>query len=234
MTEDEQIKRADSLARLIREFEDEPSENQALKRAAANDVRKLAEYLVSRDWNLKDLEALVDALGEPVVVGAKSRVRRGFGGFSEAANSGDVTSFFDRSPVIGKENPIAPPLDLAPLVLEDGTRAVVGKGVFGLAYEGPPGHVHGGFLAAAFDEVCGMAQSLSGSPGMTARLTVNYRKPTPLEVEVVFEAKIIDIQGRKIYTQATSFVDGEKTAEADALFISIDFERLASFIKPSK
>ena len=31
---------------------------------------------------------------------------------------------------------------------------------FGAAYEGPPGSVHGGIIAAAFDEVLGMTQSL--------------------------------------------------------------------------
>ena len=42
-----------------------------------------------------------------------------------------------------------------------------GPGRVGPAYEGPPGCVHGGFIAAAFDEVLGSTQSLSGSPGMT-------------------------------------------------------------------
>ena len=54
---------------------------------------------------------------------------------------------------------------------------MVGTATFGAAYEGPPGCVHGGFVAAAFDEVLGSTQSLSGEPGMTGRLTVNYRSP---------------------------------------------------------
>ena len=37
---------------------------------------------------------------------------------------------------------------------------------FGSAYEGPPGCVHGGFVAAAFDEVLGFVQSLGGQPGL--------------------------------------------------------------------
>ena len=59
---------------------------------------------------------------------------------------------------------------------------------FGSAYEGPPGHVHGGFVAAAFDEVLGYVQSLGGRPGMTGTLTVRYRSPTPLYTELRFEA----------------------------------------------
>ena len=46
----------------------------------------------------------------------------------------------------------------------DGDR-MVGSATFGAAYEGPPGCVHGGYVAAAFDEVLGSTQSLSGSPG---------------------------------------------------------------------
>jgi hypothetical protein len=53
---------------------------------------------------------------------------------------------------------------------------------FGSAYEGPPGCVHGGYVAAAFDEMLGFVQSLGGNPGMTARLTFPIgvrRRSTP-------------------------------------------------------
>jgi acyl-coenzyme A thioesterase PaaI-like protein len=104
---------------------------------------------------------------------------------------------------------------------------IVGEVTFNAAYEGPPGCVHGGHLAAAFDEVLGLAQSLSGSPGMTARLTVNYRKPTPLHQPLRFEAKISNREGRKVFTVGKCFANGVLTAEADALFISVDFTSLA-------
>ena len=57
---------------------------------------------------------------------------------------------------------------------------VTARSRFGSAYEGPPGCVHGGYVAAAFDELLGAAQSLSGTQGMTADLEVDYRTPTPL------------------------------------------------------
>ena len=41
---------------------------------------------------------------------------------------------------------------------------------FGDAYEGPPGCVHGGFIAASFDEMLGFVAGATGKPGMTARL----------------------------------------------------------------
>ncbi len=65
---------------------------------------------------------------------------------------------------------------------------VIGHANFGVAYEGPPGYVHGGIIAAAFDEVLGMAQSLTGNPGMTGTLSIRYRRPDPcLLTELVFE-----------------------------------------------
>ena len=71
---------------------------------------------------------------------------------------------------------------------------------FGAAYEGPPTCVHGGFVAAAFDEVLGLAQSLGGNPGMTGTLTVRYRKPTPLHTDLRFEATLDGQEGRKLFT----------------------------------
>ncbi len=98
----------------------------------------------------------------------------------------------------------------------------IGSAVFGSAYEGPPGAVHGGYVAAAFDEVLGYVQSMSGSPGMTGTLTVKYRKPTPIHTELFFEAELLRVEGRKIFTHGELFAGDLLTAEADGLFISVD------------
>ena len=127
----------------------------------------------------------------------------------------------DRSPVIGLGNPVAPPLSFR---AEDGK--VVGTGSFGMQYEGPPGHVHGGFVAAALDELLGMAQTLSGKSGMTGTLTVRYRRPTPLYKQLRFTAWVDRIEGRKIFTSGTIH-DGETLcAEAEGVFISVDFHAM--------
>jgi acyl-coenzyme A thioesterase PaaI-like protein len=82
--------------------------------------------------------------------------------------------------------------------------------------------VHGGFVAAAFDEVLGLAQSLSLRPGMTGRLTVHYRRPTPLHKELVLIGELAAVEGRKIFTKGQLFAGDLLTAEAEGLFISID------------
>ena len=148
-----------------------------------------------------------------------------FEGFSESANAGDPHAFFDHSPIIGRANPLAPPLDLA--TLED---KVVGRARFGSAYEGPPGAVHGGYVAAAFDELLGMAQSLGGKPGMTGTLTIRYRRPHPLHTEIEFEAELVRVEGRKIFTTGRSYAGGNLLAEAEGIFISVDFSKIAELM----
>lgn len=134
--------------------------------------------------------------------------------------------FIDHSPLVGPLNPLAPPIEMS----MDGT-SVTGTVTFGDAYEGPPGCVHGGFIAASFDELLGFAQGLSGAPGMTARLTVQYRSPTPLHQPLVFRGGVDHVEGRKIFVTGDLRVaaDDRLCAEAEGLFISMKpetFERL--------
>ena len=112
---------------------------------------------------------------------------------------------------------------------ESSTGAVVGDVRYTDPYEGPPGCVHGGFIAAGFDEMLGFAQSLSGQPGMTGRLLVSYRSPTPLHQPVRYEGRVDRVEGRKIFTVATLHHGDTLCAEAEGLFISMKpevFQRL--------
>lgn len=143
-------------------------------------------------------------------------------GHSETATAGNVGAFFDQSPLIGLANPLAPPITVG----KAGEQSAIASVTFGSAYEGPPGSVHGGFVAAAFDEVLGYVQSLSGNPGMTGTLTIRYRQPTPLHRELIFEGEIVRVEGRKIYTEGRVTCDGELTAEAEGIFISVAREKI--------
>ena len=118
------------------------------------------------------------------------------------------------SPIVGAENPLAPfvTIDITP-------EGVTGRVVFGAPYEGPPGHVHGGVIASTFDELLSIANIRGEAPGVTGRLTVHYRKPTPLHREVLIETWHDRRQGRRIIARGTMTVDGEVTAEAEGLFI---------------
>jgi acyl-coenzyme A thioesterase PaaI-like protein len=144
---------------------------------------------------------------------------------------GTGPSFLDRSPVIGSMNPVAPPMqiELQEAVHGEAYGTVTGHVNFSAVYEGPPGCVHGGFLAAAFDEVLGITQSLSGNPGLTGQLSIRYLSPSPLHVDLVFTGRIVKIEGRKIHTAAVLKNGDTVCAESEGLFISMSpevFERL--------
>jgi acyl-coenzyme A thioesterase PaaI-like protein len=130
----------------------------------------------------------------------------------------DHGDYLPRSPVVGEASPLSPRLDWE-IVDDDGRVVVEGRGAFGAPYEGPPGFVHGGWIACAFDEMLGIANIASGHPGMTGRLTVHYRRPTPLFRDLRFRAWVDRVEGRRIMSRARCFDGDTLTAEADGLFV---------------
>jgi acyl-coenzyme A thioesterase PaaI-like protein len=89
----------------------------------------------------------------------------------------------------------------------------------GALYEGPPGLVHGGASALVLDQVLGEAAAVGGSPGMTGRLTVHYRRPTPLG-DLTVSARLESSEGRKAIVKGEiRDADGQVTVEAEGLFI---------------
>jgi acyl-coenzyme A thioesterase PaaI-like protein len=197
------------------------SSKWAQKRRLADAMRLVIERLVPSNAPEDELRRAADGL-ERYAEQLRSHPRlRYVHGFSESATAGDVGAFFDQSPMIGLANPLAPPIRLS----QTGPRTALGLVTFGSAYEGPPGHVHGGFVAAAFDEVLGFVQSLGERPGMTGTLTVRYRAPTPLHTELRFEAELVGMEGRKILTRGSVIAGGRVCAEAEGIFISVARER---------
>ena len=139
-------------------------------------------------------------------------------GFGETSITGSTPDpMFDHSPILGIANPIAPPMSLTE---QDGV--VVATVSMPKAYEGPPGCVHGGFVAALFDEVLGAAQSLSGAPGMTGTLKIRYEAPTPLHTELRFEGRMVGVERRKIFTEGLCYAGDTITARAEGIFISLN------------
>ena len=83
--------------------------------------------------------------------------------------------------------------------------------------------MHGGSIAALFDSVLGYtAAKLTRSPYQrTAFLHVNYRNIVPIEKELLLDAGIERIDGRKIFVDGR-ITDGETVlADAEALFVRL-------------
>lgn len=184
-------------------------------------MRKINEALMDMDASEADLLAEAKLADQFASTLEATRTGRQHWGFAESSTSGSTRAMMDRSPIIGLGNPVAPPLTFR--AEED---RVIGTGSFGLQYEGPPGCVHGGFIAAAFDEVLGMAQSMTGKPGMTGTLTIKYRRPTPLHQDLRFEARVDRVEGRKIFASGQLYAGATLCAEAEGIFVSVDFEAM--------
>ncbi|ODV89471.1 hypothetical protein CANCADRAFT_27526 [Tortispora caseinolytica NRRL Y-17796] len=117
-------------------------------------------------------------------------------------------------------------ISVAPMLFLNGSD-LVGFYHLGPDLCGHPGIVHGGLLATLLDE--GLArcafQALPKHIGVTARLTLNYKAPTPADAYVILNAKVDKIEGRKCYVSGTlSTLGTEKEpskilVEADALII---------------
>jgi acyl-coenzyme A thioesterase PaaI-like protein len=123
-------------------------------------------------------------------------------------------------------NPLSMPMEMGRDETVGEFGAITGNVVFTEPYEGPPGHCHGGFIAAAFDEVLGMAQSLTGRPGMTGKLAITYRSPMPLHTTINFRGWVERIDGRKIFTKGTAHNGDTLCAEAEVLFLSMPPEMM--------
>jgi acyl-coenzyme A thioesterase PaaI-like protein len=138
---------------------------------------------------------------------------RARGGLASAG--GPDSALLERSGIAGRSNPLAPPLHM----WFEGDK-VRGWAVYTEPYEGPAGCLHGGFIAAAFDDLLGFAQMASGQAGYTGTLTVKMRRPTPLNRRLDYEAGVERVEGRKIFVWGKCHDGDELLSEAEIVFIS--------------
>jgi uncharacterized protein (TIGR00369 family) len=90
-------------------------------------------------------------------------------------------------------------------------------------YTGPPGHCHGGIIATILDEAMGKVNKIRQAVAMTVEMTVNYRKPVPLNEPLRVESREVSVKGRKHINQAEiKNRQGEILATSRGTFIAID------------
>ena len=194
------------------------------KRRLASAVRDLIALAVTTD------------AGEEVLAEASAQVRavvtrlgrEPTSTFHDAFTRGaidDITRYADRAMMVGLSNPMSPPMTM----VDDG-EAVTAQVTFGAPFEGAPGCVHGGLLAAAFDQTFGFLVVCRKVGSMTATLNVRYRRPTPILQPLRIEARVDRIEGKKRWVSAKMYAPGrdgdELTAEADGLFIGLDATKM--------
>jgi len=94
-------------------------------------------------------------------------------------------------------------------------------------YTGPPGHCHGGIIAAILDDAMGKVNKLRHVIALTKEMTVEYLKPVPLHKPLRVEGKEVSVHGRQHINMAEMFNDkGEVLARSRGTFIAIDPEKM--------
>jgi acyl-coenzyme A thioesterase PaaI-like protein len=208
---------------------DKPSALVLAKRGLAAAVRELAGLTATSDAPLAVLGEMT-ATAEGMVAALRSHPTRTFrDAFATCKTEEDFLPFADRSLMTGRSNPFAPPMSLS----MEGKRAI-GRVTFSATYEGIPGHVHGGMVAAVLDETLGYLAVNHDIGGLTAMLTVRYRAPTPLQTELTIEADVVRTQGRKAFVEARIICGGAVTAEAEGVFIAVDRNHMLAVIDSAK
>ncbi|KMO82781.1 PaaI family thioesterase [Mycolicibacterium chlorophenolicum] len=114
---------------------------------------------------------------------------------------------------MGLRNPFAPPL----VVHHDADGGVWADVVLGAAYEGPPGHVHGGICALLLDHMLGATAHKPGRPAVTGTLTVRYEMGTPLG-PLRAEACVDRIEGDKTFASGHLATAEGVTVRAHGVF----------------
>lgn len=142
--------------------------------AAAARLRRVTSLLLAAEDEDPAVDRLVAALDE-----AEAALRAKTPADREprvgAAAAGDGRVYLDHGRDIGAYNPSVPEYNLT----VEGPKAT-GTVAFPIAYEGPAGFVHGGFLALFADCIAQHHNCELGVAGKTVSLAMRYRRPVPL------------------------------------------------------
>ncbi len=191
--------------------------------AAAGALRRLAGQLLS----LEHPHPAVDAVLEQVAVwenelagavAADATPRIG----DDGADTQRVylAHAFD----IGAFNPCFPEYEFDRIDAETAS----GRVTFPVVYEGPPGLVHGGFLAVFFDCVIQHQNCATEQSGKTRSLNVKFRRPTPILTELRFDISRTQ-EDRGVTSTARLLLDDEALCIGEATTLALSPDKLTGF-----
>jgi hypothetical protein len=130
--------------------------------------------------------------------------------------------YLDHAFDCGAFNPCFPAYDVDTIDAD----TAAGRVSFPLPYEGPPGLVHGGFLAVFFDCVIQHHNCATGLSGKTRSLNLTYRRPTPLLTELRFDITRT-VAERGLTSTARLLFGDEVLCIGEASTVALPPERLA-------
>ena len=97
-------------------------------------------------------------------------------------------------------------------------------------HQGYPGRLHGGIASTILDETIGRAINLEDPDawGVTIELTVRYRKPVPLDGEIIARARITRNSGRLFEGSGEILLaDGTVAVEAKGRYMRLPIDDIA-------
>lgn len=195
------------------------SESWALRRSINRKLKQLALQQITKDVSVEALKQLDTQLDQAVTTLASGRDLLGRQNWVAEEVHGTVRVVSrEIAPLAGQSNVVAPALHMW---FDTEAKKSYGRVTLNWLYEGPPYCVHGGIVAALFDEFLGCTQILSGKTGATGILNLRYHLPTPLNTELRFEGEVKSVEGRKITCVGACYANGQKTVSGEGLFITI-------------
>jgi hypothetical protein len=171
--------------------------------AAAGAIRRLSSLLLSLEHAHPTVDAILTQISDweselSAAVPPDNAPRIG------SDDDGTRRIYLDHATDIGAFNPCFPEYHFDRFDAETAS----GRVAFPLVYEGPPGLVHGGFLAVFFDCVMQHQNCLAGLAGKTRSLKVTFRRPTPVLADLRFDIARSEVE-RGITSTARLLLDDE-------------------------
>jgi acyl-coenzyme A thioesterase PaaI-like protein len=106
---------------------------------------------------------------------------------------------------------------------------------FGPETEGPPGHAHGGSIAAVLDEAMGFTAWYHGHRVLAGHLSIDFLRAIPVNTEVWVECWIERVDDKKITVRGMiSIPDETLYAQGKGLFVELSEEQFQTFFRSSQ
>ena len=181
-------------------------------------TRALNEKLVSTDINPELAAALTEKIEDLTAELSRAEQVDGLVDMAKRGERGTIDNVMgELVAMAGRSHPCSPDL-----VWQEEPNRITGTVTFGQAFEGPPGHVHGGWVAGVLDHLMGMTHVRTGYPGMTGGLSVRYLKPTPLNQVIQVSAEARELGDKRTEVKAAMRCGDTTTATAEAIFVRVD------------
>ena len=191
--------------------------------AAAGAIRRLGSLLLSLEHAHPTVDAILTQISDwerelSAAVPPDSAPRIG------SDDDGRRRIYLDHATDIGAFNPCFPEYHFDQFDAESAS----GRVAFPLVYEGPPGLVHGGFLAVFFDCVMQHQNCLAGLAGKTRSLKVTFRRPTPVLADLRFDIARSEVE-RGITSTARLLLDDEVLCTGEVNTLAQTPDKLTGF-----